>query len=161
MISFRIDYLVDFPDAIVALVPGLLEHWRTITPEQTAANRVEKFQAHMNRELPPIAWVARAGQQILGTAALRVHDLEGREDLTPWLGGVFVLPEFRRGGVASALCLAVEEKARLLGFRRLFLFTLDQQGLYRRLGWGFAERVIWRGHQSDIMFKNLSDGPQV
>lgn len=53
----------------------------------------------MNRDALPIAWIAHANGQLLGTAALRVHDLEGREDLTPWLGGVFVGTHFRRQGI--------------------------------------------------------------
>lgn len=32
----QISYLADSPDAATALIPGLLEHWRHITPEQTA-----------------------------------------------------------------------------------------------------------------------------
>jgi GNAT superfamily N-acetyltransferase len=55
----------------------------------------------MNRDELPIAWVAHANGQLLGTAALRVHDLEGREDLTPWLGGVFVDSEFRGRGIGG------------------------------------------------------------
>ena len=67
----------------------------------------------MNRDQLPIAWVAHANGQLLGTAALRVHDLEGREDLTPWLGGVFVGSQFRRRGIGAALCATVEEAARI------------------------------------------------
>lgn len=78
-------------------------------------------------------------------AALRVHDLHGRDDLGQWLGGVYVRPESRRRGVASALCRVVEEKARELGFRRLFLFTLDRQSLYARLGWSVMESTVWKG----------------
>jgi hypothetical protein len=50
----------------------------------------------MNRDKLPIAWVAHANGQLLGTAALRVHELDGRENLTHWLGGVFVGSRFVR-----------------------------------------------------------------
>ena len=151
-----ISYLADFPDAASALIPGLLDHWRFIAPEDTVASRAERFQGHQNRDLPPIAWVAHDGDGVLGTASLRIHDLPGREDLTPWLGGVFVLPEFRRRGIASALCRAVEDKARVLGFQQIFLFTLDQQSLYQALGWHHHQPALWRGHQADIMLKQLN-----
>ena len=65
----------------------------------------------MNRDELPIAWVAHANGQLFGTAALRVHDLEGREDLTPWLGGVFVGSHFRRRGIGAALCATVKDEA--------------------------------------------------
>ncbi len=152
----QISYLADIPDASAALIPGLLDHWRYIAPEETVESRQARFKAHLNRDELPIAWVAHSGDRVFGTAAIRIHDLPGREDLTPWLGGVFVLPAFRRRGIASALCRAVEEKARDLGFQRLFLFTLDQQSLYKSLGWGPYQAANWRGHTADILLKQLA-----
>ncbi len=148
-----ISYLADHPEFVRVLAPAIVEHWRLVIPEETVESRIAKLQRHMNRDALPIGWVAHADGQVLGTAALRVHDLEDRHDLTPWLGGVFVLPEYRRQGVASALCRAVEEKAWSLGFEALYLFTYDQQVLYVRLGWRKMERAVWRGLKSDIMVK--------
>ena len=69
------------------LARWLFEQWDSILGEKTPEARIKKLNAHMNRDQLPIAWVAHANGQLLGTAALRAHDLEGREDLTPWLGG--------------------------------------------------------------------------
>jgi len=85
--------------------------------------------------------------------ALPEHDLPGHEQLTPWLGGMFVRPQHRRRGVGTALCRALEEKAWLMGFPVLYLFTLDQQRLYARLGWQHLQSSIWLGHPVDIMLK--------
>ena len=105
----------------------LFEEWDAILGERTPEVRIKKLKAHMNRDELPIAWVAHANGKLLGTAALRVHDLEGREDLTPWLGGVFVTSRFRRRGIGAALCRAVEDAARTRGIQSLYLFTLDKQ----------------------------------
>jgi GNAT superfamily N-acetyltransferase len=150
-----ISYLADQPTLAERLVPGLVEHWEPVIPGYTAEARAAKFREHMNRDTLPIAWVAHDDSEVLGTAALRVCDLEGREDLTPWLGGVYVLPQFRRRGIASALCEVVEQKARDLGVRSLYLFTLDQSRLYGRLGWAFLERMQWHGHEGEIMVKHV------
>ena len=149
----QISYLADHPEFIPVLAPAIVEHWRAVLPEETIERRVIKLQKHVNKDMLPIGWVAHADGRVFGTAALRVHDLEGREDLTPWLGGVFVLPEHRRRGVATALCRAAEERAWSLGFEALYLFTPDQQSLYARLGWRKSERAVWRGLESDIMIK--------
>lgn len=109
-----ISYLADQPALAQHLVPALVEHWGPIIPGYTAEARAAKFLTHMNRDTLPIAWVAHDDSEVFGTASLRVCDLEGREDLTPWLGGVYVLPRFRRHGIASALCAVVEQKARHL-----------------------------------------------
>ena len=149
----QISYLADRPELAQQLIPGLLQHWSYIFPEQTAADRAAKFAAHLNFNELPIAWVAHDGDTALGTAALRRFDLEGREDLSPWLGGVFVLRSHRRRGIASALCQVVEAKAHAQGVSRLYLFTHGQEALYERLGWAPHERIMWHTHQCSIMSK--------
>jgi N-acetylglutamate synthase-like GNAT family acetyltransferase len=109
----------------------------------------------MNRDELPIAWVAHANGKLLGTAALRVHDLEGREDLTPWLGGVFVASQFRRSGIGAALCGTVEDAARTRGIQSLYLFTLDKQAWYSRQDWRILAPCVWHERPGDIMSKRL------
>jgi N-acetylglutamate synthase-like GNAT family acetyltransferase len=104
----------------------------------------------------PIAWVAHSDSRVFGTAALRVHDLPGHEHLTPWLGGLYVDPQFRRRGIGAALCSTVEKHARSLpGISKLYLFTLDLQAWYRKAGWSLLESCSWCGRPGDIMFKSL------
>src|SRR6185436_12693110 len=112
MDGVRIGYLIEHPEYIPQLAQWLFEQWGAILGEKTIEARIKKLNAHMNRDELPIAWVAHANGQLLGTAALRVHDLEGREDLTPWLGGVFVGSQFRRRGIGASLCTRVEDEAR-------------------------------------------------
>jgi predicted N-acetyltransferase YhbS len=149
----RISYLADRPELAAQLIPGLLEHWSYIFPHQTAADRAAKFSAHLNRDELPIAWIAHDGDLALGTAALRKVDLEGHEDLGPWLGGVYVAPAYRGRGIASDLCRIVEGKAHAQGVSRLYLFTHGQESLYERLGWTTLEEVMWHGHTCSIMSK--------
>jgi GNAT superfamily N-acetyltransferase len=125
MRGVRISYLIEHPEYISQLAQWLFEQWDSILGEETPEARIKKLKTHMNRDKLPIAWVAHANGQLLGSAALRVHDLEGREDLTPWLGGVFVGSHFRRQGIGAALCTTVEDKARSRGIQTLYLFTLN------------------------------------
>jgi GNAT superfamily N-acetyltransferase len=150
-----ISYLIDHPEYIPQLAQWLFEQWDVILGEKTPEARIEKLKAHMNRDELPIAWVAHASGQLLGTAALRVHDLEGREDLTPWLGGVFVASHFRRQGIGAALCATVENAARSRGIQTLYLFTLDKHAWYSRLGWTVLGPCVWHQRPGEIMLKQL------
>lgn len=152
----KISYLADHPEFIETLAPWVAGHWRLILTHETAESRVEKFRTHLNHNTLPIAWAAHSGSQVFGTAALRVHDLPDHADLTPWLGGVYVAPQFRNAGIGAALCLAVEQKVRTMReISTLYLFTLDKQAWYRRLGWSQLKRCTWCGHAGDIMFKKI------
>lgn len=153
--GFRISYLSEYPEYIPQLAQWLFEQWGSILDEKTPAIRIKKLKTHMNRDRLPIAWVAHANGQLLGTAALRVHDLEGREDLTPWLGGVFVGSQFRRRGIGEALCATVENAARLRRVQTLYLFTLDKQVWYSRQRWTVLAPCVWHEQSGDIMSKQL------
>jgi len=126
MRGVQISHLIDHREYIPQLGQWLFEQWDSIFGEKTPDARIKKLKTHMNRDKLPIAWVAHANGQLLGTAALRVHDLEGREDLTPWLGGVFVGSHFRH-----------------------------KQAWYSRLGWSILGPCVWQQRPGDIMCKQL------
>ena len=149
----RIDYLAYHAEFIPALAQETLDHYRDILRDETLATRCAKLRSHMHTESPPLALVAFADGELFGMGALREHDLPGHDEFTPWLGGVFVRPPYRRRGVGSALCRALEEKAWLMDFPALYLFTLDQQRLYARLGWQQLQASSWLGRPVDIMIK--------
>ena len=155
MRGVQISYLIEHPEYIPQLAQSLFEQWDSILGEGNPGARIKKLQAHMNRNKLPVAWVAHTNGQLLGTAALRVHDLGGREDLTPWLGRVFVGADFRRQGIGTALCATVEEEARSRGIQALYLFTLDKQAWYSRLGWRVLGPCVWHQRPGDIMCKQL------
>jgi N-acetylglutamate synthase-like GNAT family acetyltransferase len=155
MHDVQISYLIDRPEFIPQLAQWLFEHWGPILGEQNSEARIRKLKAHLNQDQLPIAWVAHADDQLLGTAALRAHDLEGREDLTPWLGGVFVGSEFRGQGIGAALCAHVENRAQACGIDTLYLFTLNLQEWYLRMGWTVLGRCVWQQRAGDIMCKQL------
>ncbi len=151
-----ISLLADRPEFIETLAPWVTAQWRPLLPQLTAESCAAKFKAHLNSNALPIAWVAHQGPHVYGTASLRVHDLPGREDLTPWLGGVYVAPEFRNHGVGTALCSVAEQQAKSrFGIATLYLFTLDRQGWYRKCGWRLLEPCTWCGRAGDIMVKEL------
>ena len=156
MPEFQISYLIEYPQYIPELAKWLFEEWGAILGEKTLETRISKLNSHMNRDELPIAWIAHANGKLLGTAALRAHDLEERKDLTPWLGGVYVGKRLRRHGIGQALCANVEEAARSRGVHTLYLFTLDKQPWYSRQGWTVFAPCLWHERPGDIMSKICS-----
>ena len=153
MSTMRIEYLAHHPEFIPTIAKETLNHYRDILRDETIETRSAKLRTHMQMETLPLALVVVADGEIFGIGALREHDLPGHDELTPWLGGMFVRPAYRCRGIASSLCRALEDTAWLMGFAVIYLFTLDQQRLYGRLGWQYLEASSWLGHSVDIMFK--------
>jgi len=151
----EIAYLADHPETVPALAVRLAEEWVSLVPEMSTERRRAMLEGQLHRDRLPIAWVALEEGRPVGTAALRVRDLEDRPELTPWLGAMWVDPARRGRGIGRALCAAVEEKAAALGHRSLYLATAGKEGWYASLGWEPLEELRWRDLCATVMVKRL------
>src|SRR5215469_16254261 len=99
----QIDYLADRPEFIPDVARWHHEEWSYIRPGDTIEARTVRLRAECGRGEMPTTFVAYSGSTLFGTAMLLAHDMDSRMDLTPWLAGVFVVPDYRRQGIASTL----------------------------------------------------------
>ena len=73
------------------------------------------------------------------------RDLDERPDLTPWLAGVFVIPEARGRGYVKHLLAAFDEACRAASIRTAWLHTNTAKRVYLRAGWHVAEVIQRQG----------------
>ena len=147
----HIDYLADYPEFIPAVARWHHDEWSYIRPGDTVEARTVRLHAECGRGEIPTTFVAFSGATLFGTAMLIAHDMDTHLDLTPWLASVFVVPDFRRRGIASALIGHVVESAARLGVKRLYLFTENAEQMYSRLGWSVLERTTYQGADAVVM----------
>ena len=102
-----------------------------------------------------VALVAKADGEPIGTCLLAESEIEPNHDVSPWLAGLFVVPERRRKGAGAVLVRAIEDQARQRGFSRLHLYTSDAVGFYDRLGWEVLDRTNWKGFDTALMVRDL------
>ena len=92
---------------------------------------------------------------LLGFAGIVDYDMETNKDLTPWLSGVFVLNEYRRNGIGGQIVKRLEQIASDLGFKKLYLFTLDKESFYLNLSWTKLKDDYYFDTKVTIMIKDL------
>jgi len=155
--SLKIDYLGNHRRFLPALAGAMFSHWRTLLEAQGKSREdfVVSMQARCRIGSLPTALVAFEGDSVMGTAALKPQDLDIRGHLTPWLGGVFVVPQHRGRGVASSLITRLVTEAQDLGLAELYLWTPSSESLYARYGWKVFERASYHGLQICIMHRRL------
>ena len=110
--------------------------------------------------MPRTFVLLRDGEPV-GTASLAARDLEERPDLTPWLAGVFVVPQARRQGHAGRLVAAVEQEARARSIATLWLYTNTAERIYARIGWRTVETVQHKGQPFALMRRDLADSGRI
>lgn len=147
-------YLADHPAHLPTLATWLHGQWGHLYPDGSLATRTTRLRGQLERDRVPMTFVAlngRTSPEPVGTASLVVCDMETHAHLTPWLASVFVPPERRRQGVASALVRHAMAQARLLRVGELYLYTPDMERLYARLGWETIERLTYKGMRVALM----------
>jgi predicted N-acetyltransferase YhbS len=102
-----------------------------------------------------VALVAKADGEPIGTCLLTESEIEPNHDVSPWLAGLFVVPERRRKGAGAVLVRAIEDQARQRGSSRLYLYTSDAVLFYERLGWEVLDRTNWKGFDTALMVRDL------
>lgn len=107
----KISSLADCPHLAPVIAQWHFGEWGHLYPGGTVDGWLDHIRARMNADRIPMTVVAWDGEEPVGTAALTEHDMETHRELSPWLGGVYVIPPARRSGVASAL---VRNQAGLL-----------------------------------------------
>ena len=104
-----------------------------------------------------VALIAKIDGEPIGTCLLAESEIEPNHDVSPWLAGLFVVPEHRRKGAGAVLVRAIEDQARERGFSRLYLYTTEAVEFYARLGWTVLDHTHWKGFDTVFMVRDLSE----
>lgn len=88
---------------------------------------------------------------VSGTVSVMLYELDDIQERQYWLGEVFTSPTYRGQGIATALVNAGIEQCRQFGITHLYLYTPDQQALYRKLGWQEIEQRKVSGEWVSVM----------
>ena len=137
---------------------AICARWRAATfsvLEASFEQELKSLEIFASDQAHGIALVAKLGEEPIGTCLLVESEIEPNHDVSPWLAGLFVVPEHRRRGAGAILVHAVEDQARQRGVRRLYLYTTAAAGFYTRLGWTVLERTIWKGFETAFMARDL------
>ena len=89
---------------------------------------------------------------LLGVATLVDDDeLPDAPEPGPWLAAVFVTPDSRKLGVGSALVEHVVNRARELGYSKIYLYSEHQELWYASKGWTKIRDIIFLGLHHTVM----------
>lgn len=149
--TVRVVRLIDVPELAPHCAAWLYEEWGYRKPDASLERSVEKFRRRSNSDRLPIAFVAVSDDIPVGTASL-VETEDLADTVGPWVGSLFVIPEYRGRGIARKLLEAVEQEAIRFGIERLWLSAAVPE-LYRKAGYEFT---AGEKHGEPVMVKSLT-----
>lgn len=128
---------------------GLGKRW---SPEVSIEQCKQTYAMHLNADNIPLTYVALDDNTPVGMCSLREND-GIPSAFGPWLGSLVVTPSHQHQGIGRLLIDSVVQKARQLGFEKLYLFTLDPTipAYYERLGWVKIGQDHYKHHPVMVM----------
>lgn len=157
--NIEIVNLSDHKELIPVISEWVHSEWGNISG-RTFEQTVLRYSEGKHDGLPVIL-LALADDEPAGIINLREKEdfLMSLTNLSPWITDVYVKQDYRGKGIGSTLMTAAIRKAGALGFKEIYLATEDQQGLYRRHGFGTIDQAsIGAGIKVDVMKLELLPG---
>ena len=148
----KIDLLKNHPQAI----PKLANIWHEVLGKIWMPEiGIEEIEFWYHKELNdnmPLAYVALYNDLPVGTCSMQLNG-GIRPDLAPWLGDLVVDSAYQKQGIGKMLIDAAKNKARELGFSKLYLFAFDPTlpEYYSSLGWNTIGMDKFKGHPVTVM----------
>ena len=155
--DIAIDYLKNYPETIPTLAKYSYDEWRPVYDHAGLSYKdvIRSYEERININKLPIALVAVHSGQVIGTGALKIQDLYIRPKYSPWLGGMYVVENFRGKGIGTLLIEHLLEEATKLKLKCLYLWTPFSESLYARHGWQPIERVDYCCYKISIMYREI------
>lgn len=151
----RIEFLADHPGYTTELAGLHFEEWNYLRPGESLEERTERLRASSGKTMPAVI-IAIIDRELVGSAMLVENDLTSRTDLTPWLAGVYVKPQYRGRGIAKALVSRVAELAASQSFTTIYLYTPTSSLIYEKWGWNIVDRSVQNGMLVCVMARSLT-----
>jgi N-acetylglutamate synthase-like GNAT family acetyltransferase len=146
--------LADFPQWIPTISAWFHGEWSELLGVRSAQEIEQGLAKWLVRDAIPTALVAVAGEEVVGTVALRTREFAQFGE-APWLAGLFVVPQHRKSGVGMQLLRAAEKKAVAMGVHKLYLYTPCAQRFYQTLGWHVKQEMTLHAKPVTVMEKVL------
>lgn len=148
--ELRIENLADHPEHITTVARWLFEEWGQVDGYTTAADTEYRTRHALQRDSIPMTLVGFIGDAPIATVSLWPSDLQARQDLGPWVAGLYVDRSVRGFGIGRRMIAgALAAAARVAAIESLYLHT-EMEGYYELFGWEFIDTAPLRGHPTRI-----------
>jgi GNAT superfamily N-acetyltransferase len=143
MEKIKIKNLADHPKHFKTVCKWIWEQWEK--PDGYNMKGIEYRTHHsLYRTKIPMTFIAFFDNKPVGTASLWQNDLKQRQDLSPWLACIYVIPKMRAKGIGKKLQEVLLAKTKKMGYHSIYL-TTDHKNYYEKTGWKFLEMVLLKG----------------
>jgi N-acetylglutamate synthase-like GNAT family acetyltransferase len=151
-----IEYLKNKPEYIEEIAHHMFSEWGHLRKNINVNRFLNALNSRLNDDKIPFTLIAISkSKELIGFASIVENDMDINRELKPWISGVYIKSEFRNKGMGQILVDKLEEKAKNLGLKKLYLFTFDKEKFYNKLGWNKIKNDFYLDLDVTLMSKIL------
>ncbi|MFW6036175.1 MAG: GNAT family N-acetyltransferase [Halothermotrichaceae bacterium] len=152
----KIVYLRDYPEYVDTVVDWVYNEFVIKEGKKKEKNKIKEYFSNTNYDKFPICYIAIEEEVCLGTVSIFENDLKPRQDLSPWLGSLYVSEEHRGKGIAAKLINKVLEKVSEMGYTEVYLRTEHTADYYKKRNWSFvSDEVDIDGRDTEVYLYDM------
>ena len=159
MDKLKVELLADHPEALPILKELFESEWEPYYGAAGPGDAETDIKNSANRTELPIAVVAIVDGNICGTAALKMESVTTYPDYFPWLAALLVAPAYRRQGIGEQLIAKIENLAKQLGYKEIFVGTGKKSGMSEvtldKRDWKFIDKSDYFVSEASVYKKKL------
>lgn len=148
--------LKDRPSILPEIAKWHHDEWSQYNPNRTFEKRLKDYESYLNDESIPSMFCLMDKEVVLATCAIVACDMEGKENLFPWIASVYVSSNHRGKGLGKKIMQSMAELPVFKIHSKVYLYTPDQVPFYQKLGWETVEELNYCGDEVVIMSFNNS-----
>ena len=154
----EVKQLSECPEHLLAVGTWIYEEWWK-RPNSTSEVVLRLLRSHTEKDKVPFTVVALTNGQPVGSCCVIENDCVHRPQYAPWVAAVYVKPELRGQGVASALLQEAARIAARVPVQGLYIDChVKTAPVYEKSGWTILEREVG-DKDSVIMFRSRHRWP--
>lgn len=159
MLKFKVESIAQSVHHWQQAAQWSFDAWRHEFPSDTVQTYLDQYAlaASDDSRLVEIFAATSQDDELLGVATLIDNDeLPDATEPGPWLAALFVKPEARNSRIGSALVTSVVNRARGLGYSKIYLYTEHAENWYLTKGWVKLRDTIFLGLHHTVMQLELN-----
>lgn len=132
-------------------------HWKQFNKELDLEGIVDNFKNKFTQEEGlPIGYACYSDDILVGFCTLKKENLKKYPEIYPWISSVMIFDEYRHQGYGTKMLQEVANKAKCLGYDKVYLWTDQAPDFYKKIGYSYLQKVEKNeGGYGELFYKEV------
>lgn len=132
-------------------------HWKQFNKALDFEEIADNFKNQLTKtEGLPMGYACYNDDILVGFCTLKKENLKKYPEIYPWISSVMIFDEYRHQGYGTKMLEEVANKAKELGYDKVYLWTDQASDFYKKIGYSYLQKVEKNeGGYGELFYKEV------